>query len=207
MSETPAENDGCAREGRDDTPPPFEPFLVRSSERIYDSHWVGLRRDLLALPDGATQDHHVVEIIDAVVVVPVMSDGRIAMIWQYRYPHGKSHWEVPAGRLNPGEDPNAGVVRELREETGCVAGRLLPMNGFYPINGISAHWAHAYVAVECEQLEALDLDDTERLSVHLLERDRVRELLHSGAIEDGFSALALYQLFSREELCAELWGE
>ncbi len=188
------------------TPPPFAPFEVQRSERLYDSPWVGLRRDLLSLPEGRTQDHHVVEIIDAVVVVPVMSDGRLAMIWQYRHPHGKSHWEVPAGRLNVGEDPVAGAHRELREETGCVARQLLPLNGFYPINGISDHWAHVFVAVGCELREEPDLDATERLSMHTMGRDRVQQLLAAGEIEDGFTALPLYQLFSRADLCAELWG-
>lgn len=195
----------ASNEGNDETPPPFPPLSAQRSVQLYESPWVGLRRDLLSLPDGATQEYHVVEITDAVVVVPVMSDGRIAMIWQYRYPHGKSHWEVPAGRLNAGEDPSAGALRELREETGCVAERLLPLNGFYPINGISDHWAHAFLAVGCEQREALDLDTTEQLSLHLMECGRVRELLRSGAIADGFTALALHQLFSRPEVCAELW--
>jgi len=182
-----------------DTPAPFPPIPVRNSERLYDSPWVGLRRDHLELPDGRTQEYHVVEITDAVVVVPVMADGRIAMIWQFRHPHGKSHWEVPAGRLNSGETPAAAAERELREETGCSAERLLPLHGFYPVNGISDHWAHVYLALGCERRGETDLDATERISVHVLSRQRVEDLLHSGAIADGFTALALHQAFALPE--------
>jgi ADP-ribose pyrophosphatase len=195
-SSNESRNTDAGAEGDARTPAPFPALQVTDSARLYDSPWVGLRRDLLKLPDGGTQEYHVVEISDAVVVVPMMADGRIAMIWQYRYPHGKSHWEVPAGRVEPDETPAHAALRELREEAGCVAERLVPLHGFYPINGISDHWAHAFVAVGCEQREPIDLDASERLSVHLLSRQRVTELLHTGAIEDGFTALALHQAFA-----------
>jgi hypothetical protein len=76
-------------------PPPFRPFDRLASERIYDSRWCGLRKDWIRLPDGHEQDYHVFEVDDAVVVVPVFENGDLALLWQYRYVHGKTHWEVP----------------------------------------------------------------------------------------------------------------
>lgn len=175
----------------DADPEPFEPLPVLGSEQIYDSPWCGLRRDLLRLPDGATQEYHVVEISDAVVVVPELPDGRLLLVWQFRHPHGRTHWEVPAGRLHQGESPEEGAVRELREETGHEAGRLEPLPGFFPINGISDHYAHAFVARDCRRVGDLRLDPTERLAVHAVERQTVAAWLAAGRFQDGFTALPL----------------
>jgi ADP-ribose pyrophosphatase len=172
-------------------PEPFAAFELARSERIYDSTWVGLRRDIVLLPSGAEQEYHVVEISDAVVVVPVRTDGSIVMIGQYRYPHGRTHWEVPAGRLHDGEDPADGARRELLEETGHQAGRLVELPGFYPVNGISAHWSHAFAALDCVRVGEAATDDAEQIVVRPFQRDAVERLLDAGRIADAFSALAL----------------
>jgi ADP-ribose pyrophosphatase len=172
-------------------PPPFAPFEVLRTERIYDSPWCGLRRDFLRLDDGREQEHHVFEISDAVCVLPVRTDGRIVMIGQFRHPHGKTHWEVPAGRINSGEAPEDAARRELREETGHRAGRLVPLPGFHPTNGISAHWSFLFAALDCEPEGALELDPCERLIVRTFAPTECAALLRAGQIEDGFSALAL----------------
>ncbi len=178
-------------------PPPFEPFRVDSSTRIYDSHWCGLRRDQLELDDGSLQEYHVFEVAPAVVVVPVLPDGSIVMLWQYRYPHGETHWEVPAGRIDDGETPEAAAHRELLEETGHVAGELVPVARFYPTNGISPHHAHIFLARGCERVRAPEPDASERLAVHTLPEDEVRARLHRGDFADGFTALALFHHFAR----------
>ena len=178
-------------------PPAFPALGVEASHRIYDSPWVGLRRDILRLEDGRDQEHHFVEIGPAVAVVPIRADGRLVLVGQYRHAHGGTFWEVPAGRLDAGEDPAVGAARELREETGHTASELVPLPGFYPINGISDHWAHAFVATGCTRVGALDLDDSERLEVHVFPPEAVREKLVAGEIADGFTALALYAWLAR----------
>lgn len=177
---------------------PFPAFPLEETERIYDSPWCALRRDRLRLADGALQEYHVLEVSPAVCVVPVMRDGSIAMIWQHRHPHGRTHWEVPAGRLHAGEAPEAGARRELREETGLLAERIVPLAGFYPTNGISAHYAHAFAALGCTPGAALALDAAERLSMHVIPREAVRARLLRGGFEDGFTALALFYYFAWE---------
>ncbi|MEL6428422.1 MAG: NUDIX hydrolase [Planctomycetota bacterium] len=172
-------------------PPPFPSLPTVSSERIYDSWWVGLRRDVLRLEDGSDQEHHFVEIGPAVVVVPIRTDGRIVLVGQYRAAHGETHWELPAGRLEPDEDPRDGALRELAEETGHAAGVLSELPGFYPINGISDHWAHAYCATDCEETGAQSLDPSERMTVRAFDPRDVAALLEQGRMKDGFSALPL----------------
>ena len=173
-------------------PPAFEPLPVERTERLYDSPWVGLRRDLLALPDGSRQDYHVVEITDAVVIVPRLADGRLLMIWQHRHPHGGTHWELPAGRVGPDERPERAAAREVLEETGHRPGRLEELPGFYAVNGISAHWSHVFVAHDCESVCEPALEPLERLQVHAQDEHTVREWLRAGRIPDAFSAMALF---------------
>lgn len=177
-------------------PQAFEPFDLARTERIYDSPWVGLRRDMLDLGGGREQEYHVVEISPAVCVVPVFPDGSIAMIWQLRHPHGQTHWEVPAGSMNPDEEPVAAARRELLEETGLDSDGIERLAGFYPTNGISAHYAHIFVARDCRRVEEPQLDPAEKLSVHPIPEAAVREKLAAGGFEDGFTSLALFYYFA-----------
>lgn len=181
-----------------DDPEPFAPFERVHTERIYDSPWVGLRRDIVRKGGGPEREYHVVEITDAVAIVPVCADGTILLVGQYRYPHGRTHWEIPAGRLHAGESALDGAARELREETGHRALTYEPLAGFYPVNGISAHWAHLFVARGCWRVGEVELDDLEQLVVRAFSRAEVEALLDAGRFADGFTALAILQYLRRE---------
>src|SRR6476646_5009619 len=99
------------------------PWQVLRRETIYDSPWLRLHRDDVQLPDGSLiAGHHVVDFPrPAVCVVPIGADGRILLIEHYRFITDTIGWEVPAGRLDEGEQPDEAAARELREETGFVA--------------------------------------------------------------------------------------
>jgi 8-oxo-dGTP pyrophosphatase MutT (NUDIX family) len=178
-------------------PPPFPPFELARSDRVYDSYWCGLRRDHVVLPGGALQEYHVFEIHDAVAVVPVLPDGSIVMLWQFRHPHGKTHWEVPAGRVDEGESAAAAAERELLEETGYRPRRVVRLAEFYPTNGISPHRAELFAALDCERVRAPEPGPCEKLSVHVKSEEEVRRRLARGDFTDGFTALALFYYFAQ----------
>lgn len=178
-----------------DEPEPFEPFPVLESGHVYTNEWCSLRRDVVDLGGGRPQEYHVFEVPDAVSIVPVLADGSIVLIGQYRYPHGRTHWEVPAGRISAGETPAEAAARELAEEAGVRPGRLIELPGFYPINGISDHYVHAFAALDCVADDAHLPDDSERIFARAFEPEAVRALLRSGRLRDAFSALSLYHHF------------
>lgn len=181
-------------------PPPFPAFEVLGSEQVYSSPWCGLRRDRVRLPSGGEIEHHLFELPEAVTVVPLLEDGRVLLIGQYRYSHGRTHWELPAGRLAAGEAPQDGAARELREETGHAAARWEGLPGFFPLNGISAHYAHAFVAHGCREVGAPEREPSEQILTRAFARSEIEALLDSGRLQDAFAALPLLHWLRRADL-------
>ena len=172
-------------------PAPFPPFGVHSSERLYDYHWCGLRRDQVILPNGQLQEYHVFEIPDAVAIVPVRSDGRVVLVGQYRYPSGETHWEVPAGRIDEGEAAADAAQRELLEECGYRAKELRPLPGFQPTGGISPHFVHAFCGLDCEWDRNPQPEPSEQIIVQDFSKQEIVALLEAGSVRDGFTAVTL----------------
>jgi ADP-ribose pyrophosphatase len=100
--------------------------------------------------------------------------------------------------MKAGERPEAAAARELAEETGYRPGRLERVQGFFPINGISPHHAHVFLAHDCVATgSGTEHEATERMSVHVLGAELVRSKLLAGEIEDGFALIGLFHHFLR----------
>jgi len=120
----------------------------------------------------------------AVVILPILDDGRVVLIRNHRPMLGRTLIELPAGTLEAGEDPHEAATRELEEETGYSAGDVRPMLTFLASPGITDETMHAYVARNLV-LGATHLDPTESIERLELDLDEAIELIRSGGIADG----------------------
>lgn len=171
--------------------PHKNPFRTLSSEHPFVDPRIAIRRDRFALDDGFEGVHIVVEIPEAVCIVPVTTDGRILLLRQWRYTTQDLMWEVPAGRMHSGETVLESATRELLEETGHRAGRWAPLGEFHPLAGISDHKGHLLAALDCIPVSGQQLEPTERIEVVPCRRPEVLDLFTSFAIRDGFAVAAL----------------
>jgi len=149
-------------------------------------------------PDGARVERDVVVHPGAVVILPVLADGRVVMIRNYRFSIEKRLLELPAGTREPGESPIETAGRELEEETGYRAARIEPLIEFYTSPGVMTERMFAFTATELSEV-GQRLTDTERIDVEVLDPARVRERLLSGAIEDGKTIATLATYFLRTD--------
>ncbi len=119
---------------------------ILSSEYAYEGRVIKLRVDQVELPDGRHTIREVMEHPGAAVIVPIESDGTVRLVRQYRDAIGKQLLEVPAGKLDPGEEPEHCARRELQEELGLAAGRLTPLTSFYSSPGFCDEILHVFLA-------------------------------------------------------------
>jgi ADP-ribose pyrophosphatase len=157
---------------------------------LWQSKWYNLRQDRLRTPEGDEFTYTVVEHPGAVWVVPVTTDGQIALIWNYRYTVDDWCYELPAGGLSPGLSPDEVARRELLEEAGGTAAELRPIGQFYTSNGICTEVAYVYLATGVE-LGETHREPTELMETRLVPVGEAMRMARQGEISDGPSALAL----------------
>ena len=160
------------------------------SKYLWQSHWYNLRQDRLRTPEGREYTYTLVDHPGAVWIVPVTAEGRVALIWHYRYPVDDWCYEVPAGGLSPGLSPEEVAHRELLEEVGGRAAELRHMGQFYTSNGISSEVAYVYLATGVE-LGETQREPTELMEIRLVPVEEALRMARAGEITDGPSALAL----------------
>lgn len=131
-----------------DTTPPFEVIASREVGREWN---VSLRRDRVRWPTGEEADYRVVEGPDAVFVVPYSQGGTTVLVRQWRHQWGATAWEVPAGTLEPGEEPLAGAQRELGEEAGLIAVQWTPL-GVTRGSGLITSRQHLFLARDLQRV-------------------------------------------------------
>ncbi|MBP2649778.1 MAG: hydrolase [Firmicutes bacterium] len=151
---------------------------------------LNVRVDRVLLPNGKETTREVVTHPGAVAVVPRLADGSIIMVRQYRYPVGEMLLEIPAGKLNYGEDPDDCAGRELEEETGYVAGKMTKLGSIYSTPGFSDEILHLYMAEDLRQT-AQNLDEDEFLAVETYSSQDIRAMLADNIIQDAKSVAGL----------------
>jgi ADP-ribose pyrophosphatase len=166
------------------------PFELMSSEVLVEGRTFKVRRDTLKTPDGSQTKLEIVEHGGSVVLLPIDSDGNLLFVHQYRHAVGRDLMELPAGTRD-GEEPfEECAAREIREETGMEAGRLLKIGGFYLVPGYSTEFMAVFIATELKE-NPLQADEDEFLQVEKISLKQAIEMAEQGRIQDAKSLAAL----------------
>jgi ADP-ribose pyrophosphatase len=151
--------------------------------------FIAVHRDTIRYASGHESTIEVVEHGGGVALVAVDRDGLVLLVRQYRHPPRRWLLELPAGTIEPDEDPAVCAERELQEETGYRPGRLKKLGGFYLAPGYSSEYLHVFLATELSESKLQGDEDVvhvERLTV-----DEALRRISSGEIEDAKTSGAL----------------
>ncbi len=162
-----------------------------TSKTVFEGKIVNVRWDSVELVNGATSYREVVEHAGGVVILAVDEFNRAYMVRQFRYPVGRPMLEVPAGKLEKGESPLHGAIRELREETGLTAEKIVYFGATYPSPGFCDEQLHLYLALGLTQGEACP-DEDEFLNVEIVDMDKLAKMAVMGELQDGKSINAIF---------------
>lgn len=161
-----------------------------SSETKYDGRILKLEVDKIELPDGKNSTRECVRHHGGAAVL-LVKNGKVLLVKQYRYVYGKAIYEIPAGKLNDGEDAQSAAARELEEEAGYRA-KLVRMLDIYPSPGYTDEIIHVYFAKEYEFV-GQKLDEGEFLNCEFIELQKVVQMIQEGEICDSKTVAAVYK--------------
>ena len=172
--------------------------MLKSSTRIYSGRVFNVDLDTVEFPDGSSGQLEMIRHPGAAAVLPFLDppssiDPRVALIYQFRHATDGYLWEIPAGRLDPGESPEDCARRELLEETGYTAERVDHLASVYTTPGFTDEIIHLFVA-EVTGVGDHDREVDEFLEVHTLRWSEVGRMVARGEIVDGKTLCCLFYL-------------
>ena len=160
---------------------------------IYQGKILTLRKDDALLPNGEPCIREIIEHSGGACALYI-ENGEVLFVKQYRYAYGESVIELPAGKLNEGENPAIACLRELEEETGIKAKKAELLYVAYPTPGYTNEKIYIYRALEGERTKA-HTDEGEFVDVVWIKTDKVKEMLKAGEIKDAKTIIALQRYF------------
>ena len=167
------------------------PIYPIDSQRVWECPWYAVRQDRIHLPDGSEGVYNVVELADAVWVVPVTTEGEIILLWHYRYPLRMWGWELPSGGgVKSREESLPAAQRELREEAGGTASDWRFLMQISTTKGIGTEHAHLFLATGVT-MGLTEHEPAEVMTVHTFPAAEVYRMARAGEIHDGIGVLAL----------------
>ena len=163
---------------------------------IYKGRILTLRVDDALLPDGRPCKREVVEHSGGACAL-LVQDGKVLLVRQFRYAYGELTWEVPAGKLNPGEDPAAAAMRELEEETGRAPASVRHLYTIYPTPGYTNEKIYIYEALGVREGRARP-DEDEFVDCALFPLDEAERMIARGDIRDAKTIIAIQHYLLKE---------
>lgn len=161
-----------------------------SSEQKYDGKIVKLFVDKAQLENGDIVTREVIKHPGGVCVVPLDDDNNVIMVRQFRYPHNRALLEVPAGKLEYGEDPEKCGLRELKEETGCTCDSFVSLGKLLPTPAYDTEITYMYLARGLHGGEQ-KLDEDEFLDVEKIPLEKAAEMIMNNEIDDAKTQIAI----------------
>ena len=155
-----------------------------SGETKYEGHILTMQVDTVELPDGATATREVVRHPGGVCIAALTDRQELLFVRQFRYPYSQVLWELPAGKLSPGEDPTLCAMRELKKETGAVAASLKKLGVLYPSVGYTDEVLHLFVATDLTFGECCP-DEDEFLEVEYIPLCDAVRMVEEGKLPDA----------------------
>lgn len=171
-----------------------EKAKILRSKIIYKGPVFGIRRDELIEPGGVRTSREMITHSGSVVVLPILPDGRILLIRQYRHAARQFLWELVAGRIDEGESPRKGAARELIEETGYRAKRFRIFLDFFPTPGFLEEKMFILLAEGLTEGEASPEED-EKITSRAFTRKELEQMIHKRIIRDGKTIAGLLYYF------------
>ena len=161
-----------------------------STEQIFDGRILHIRRDLVELPDGTQSVREVVDHPGGVCILALDEENQALLVSQFRYPYERVVRELPAGKLEYGEDPDAAAIRELKEETGAAPGEFRSLGELYPSPGYCGEIIRMYLARDLSFGETHQ-DADEFLNLERIPFSQLVEQVLSGEIKDAKTIAAV----------------
>jgi len=166
------------------------PIEVIASETIYHGRAFNVRRDKVRFQNQSIAHLDIVEHTGAVTILPLDADGRIIFVRQYRHAAGKELLELPAGTLEQDERPENCALREIREETGFAAGKIIKVGEFFLAPGYSTEYMTVFLATDLTP-SPLPGDADEFITIEYVSIEQAYDLVVYGGLQDGKSIAAL----------------
>ena len=161
-----------------------------SSQLIYEGRAVKLRVDTVKMASGRETTREIVEHSDCVAIIAVDDNDNVLLVNQFRKSVDKELLEIPAGGIDPGEDPVTTVRREMREETGYLPRKVERLGGFYSTPGYCTEYLYLYLATDLTPSQ-LHAEDTESIRLVRVPISQIPSLITSGSICDAKSIAGL----------------
>jgi len=169
-----------------------------STKRVYSGKVLKLDLDTVALPNGRTTELEILRHPGASAVVPLKEDGRVVLIRQLRHATGGFIYEIPAGKLDPQEDPRDCATRELEEESGYCAGHLELLTSIWTAPGFTDEVIHIFLGTKLE-VGKQNLDQDEVLEIVEWPLEEAISKIQDGTIRDAKTIIGLQMVFWRKK--------